>query len=114
MAVSKDKKDLKKAYSGSTDSKKASQKSTGAKKTSPSGKDNTIKKSLTIEESLTKLDKILEKMEDEETGLEESFKLYEEGLGIVKQVNNSIDTVEKKITILSDEKELPLAEDEDG
>lgn len=56
---------------------------------------------LGIEESLKKLDTILEKMEDENTSLEETFKLYEEGLGIVKRVNAGIDKVEKRIRILN-------------
>ena len=49
------------------------------------------KKELTIEESFSKLEEILGKMEDDETGLEESFKLYEEGIGLVKKVSESID-----------------------
>lgn len=61
------------------------------------------KKELTIEESFNKLQKILDKMEDDETGLEESFKLYEEGIGLVKKVSESIDKVEKRIKILSEE-----------
>ena len=61
------------------------------------------KKELTIEESFNKLQEILDKMEDDETGLEESFKLYEEGIGLVKKVSESIDKVEKRIKILSEE-----------
>jgi len=61
------------------------------------------KKELTIEESFSKLEEILDKMEDDETGLEESFKLYEEGIGLVKKVSESIDKVEKRIKILSEE-----------
>ncbi|MCI5792289.1 MAG: exodeoxyribonuclease VII small subunit [Lachnospiraceae bacterium] len=61
------------------------------------------KKELTIEESFSKLQEILDKMEDDETGLEESFKLYEEGIGLVKKVSESIDKVEKRIKILSEE-----------
>lgn len=61
------------------------------------------KKELTIEESFSKLGEILDKMEDDETGLEESFKLYEEGIGLVKKVSESIDKVEKRIKILSEE-----------
>lgn len=61
------------------------------------------KKELTIEESFSKLEEILGKMEDDETGLEESFKLYEEGIGLVKKVSESIDKVEKRIKILSEE-----------
>lgn len=61
---------------------------------------------MSIEDSLKKLDSILEKMEDEDTGLEETFRLYEEGLGLVKRVNASIEKVEKRIEILSDEDEI--------
>ena len=61
------------------------------------------KKELTIVESFSKLEEILGKMEDDETGLEESFKLYEEGIGLVKKVSENIDKVEKRIKILSEE-----------
>lgn len=58
---------------------------------------------LTIEESFERLDAILEKMEDEETGLEESFRLYEEGLKLIRRAEAGIDRVEKKIRILNEE-----------
>ncbi len=58
---------------------------------------------LTIEQSLEQLEEILRKMEDEETGLEESFRLYEQGLKPVKSAGESIDRVEKQIRILSEE-----------
>ncbi|MBQ8934518.1 MAG: exodeoxyribonuclease VII small subunit [Lachnospiraceae bacterium] len=58
---------------------------------------------MTIEESFEKLDEILAKMELDETGLEESFRLYEEGLKLVKHAGESIDKVEKQIRILSEE-----------
>ena len=61
------------------------------------------KKELTIEESFSKLEEILGKMEDDETGLEESFKLDEEGIGLVKKVSENIEKVEKRIKILSEE-----------
>ena len=62
---------------------------------------------LTIEESFEKLDEILAKMELDETGLEESFRLYEEGLKLVRHAGDSIDKVEKQIRILSGEDEDP-------
>lgn len=73
----------------------------------------------TIEESLAKLDKILEKMEDDDTGLEETFRLYEEGLGIIKQVNAGIEKVESRIKVLStgegtDETLILKSDDGDG
>lgn len=63
----------------------------------------TVKKKLSIEESLERIDNILEKMESEDTGLEESFKLYEQGLKLIKDAESNIDKVEKQIKILSEE-----------
>ena len=42
-------------------------------------------------------------MEDEETGLEDSFRLYEEGLKLIRRAEAGIDRVEKKIRILNEE-----------
>ena len=58
---------------------------------------------LSIEKSFDELEKILSRMEDDETGLEETFGLYEKGLKLIKNVSSSIDRVEKKITILEEE-----------
>ena len=60
-------------------------------------------KELTIEESLARLDEILKSMEDDSTGLEETFRLYEEGLKLVRNASSSIDRVEKKLRILVEE-----------
>ena len=62
-------------------------------------------KGLSIEESFARLDEILEKMEDEETGLEDSFRLYEEGLRLIRHAESGIDKVEKKIRILNEGEE---------
>ena len=62
-------------------------------------------KSLSIEESFARLDEIQEKMEDEETGLEDSFRLYEEGLRLIRHAESGIDKVEKKIRILNEGEE---------
>ncbi len=66
------------------------------------GQDNT---NLTIEESFARLEEILSQMEAEETGLEQSFALYEEGLKLIRQTEDGIDKVEKKIQILKDTQE---------
>ena len=63
------------------------------------------KDELTIEQSFDKLSEILNKMEDGETGLEDTFKLYEEGLGLVKNIKGGIDKVEKRIKVLREEEE---------
>jgi exodeoxyribonuclease VII small subunit len=57
-------------------------------------------KSLSVEESLEKLEELLKKLEDEDTPLEESFRLYEQGMKLVKDINLKIDAVEKKMIVL--------------
>lgn len=60
-------------------------------------------KSLSVEESLTKLDKLINKLAQSDISLDESFKLYNEGLKLVKTCNSQLDKVEKKIIILEEE-----------
>ena len=57
----------------------------------------------TLENSFEELDRLIEQMENKETGLEESFKLYTAGMKLIKQCNDSIDKVEKKLIEISDE-----------
>ena len=57
----------------------------------------------TIEEQFGMLEEILKRMDAEDTGLEESFRLYEEGIRLIRQTGASIDRVEKQIQILSEE-----------
>ncbi|MGI6071013.1 MAG: exodeoxyribonuclease VII small subunit [Blautia sp.] len=57
-----------------------------------------------IEESFEALDEMLEKLEDRETTLEESFTVYQQGMELLKYCNEKIDMVEKKM----------LQMDEDG
>lgn len=65
-------------------------------------KDNNTEKEPTIEEGLKQIETIIEKLESSDVSLEESFKLYEEGINKVKAVNDSIDRIEKKIETLSE------------
>ena len=44
-----------------------------------------------------------EELQDEKLSLEESFKLYKEGVGLVSACNESIDKVEKEIKVIEDE-----------
>ena len=60
-------------------------------------------KKLSIEESLKQIDEILNRMEAKETGLEESFRLYERGLKLIKDAEAGIDKIEKEIRILNEE-----------
>lgn len=55
-----------------------------------------------LETAFEELDKIIEELEEEEITLEESFKLYQEGMKLLKYCNNSIDKVEKQLIILGE------------
>ena len=59
----------------------------------------------TLEENFKKLEEMINKMEDDELPLEESFKLYSEGMTILKECNDQIDRVEKKVLRLNDKGE---------
>ena len=56
-----------------------------------------------LESSFKRLDEIIEKMEQGELSLEESFKLYKEGVELVGSCNESIEKVEKEIKVIEDE-----------
>lgn len=53
-------------------------------------------------EIFARLDQLLAQMEDEES-LEQSFKLYAEGIGLIKAANDSIDRVEKQVKVLDED-----------
>ena len=58
------------------------------------------KEELNFEELMTKLEEITNKLENEKLSLDESVKLFEEGMQISKECNNKLEDAEKKITIL--------------
>lgn len=60
-------------------------------------------KSKTLEDSFAALEQILEKLETEEVSLEDSFKLYQDGMKLIKKCNQSIDKVEKELVVISEE-----------
>lgn len=55
-----------------------------------------------LEEAFSKLDSIVEQLESDETSLEASFSTYKTGMGLLKECNEYIDTVEKKVLMLDD------------
>lgn len=57
----------------------------------------------TLNEVLAQLDQVMKEMENEDVSLEESFRLYKEGMNMLKMCNEKIDTVEKKMLILDGE-----------
>lgn len=58
---------------------------------------------LTLEESFDALEDIITELQTGDLTLEESFKKYEAGMKLVKNCNDSIDKVEKKLKVLSEE-----------
>ena len=52
---------------------------------------------LTLEESFARLDELVARLEDRSIPLEESFQAYKEGMELLKQCSDRIDTVEKKM-----------------
>ncbi|MCR5295624.1 MAG: exodeoxyribonuclease VII small subunit [Lachnospiraceae bacterium] len=61
------------------------------------------KKELSIEESFAKLDEMIKNLESDTITLEESFRVYEEGMKMVKDVSGRIDLVEKKMQVLMED-----------
>ena len=58
--------------------------------------------SMTIEEGFEKLTDILNKMDEEGVSLENSFKLYNDGLAIVKELNGKLQETEQKLNIVNE------------
>lgn len=53
-----------------------------------------------FEELITKLEDITNKLESDKLSLDESVKLFEDGMKISKMCNEKLEDAEKKITIL--------------
>jgi exodeoxyribonuclease VII small subunit len=53
-----------------------------------------------FEDSLTKLEEIVEKMESGDLKLEDSLKLFEEGMKLTKDCNLRLSEIEKKVKLL--------------
>ncbi|HKM33149.1 MAG TPA: exodeoxyribonuclease VII small subunit [Lachnospiraceae bacterium] len=61
---------------------------------------------MSLEEKFAKLEETLNQLESEELSLEESFRIYKEGMDLLKQCNDDIDKVEKQVMQLNAEGEL--------
>ena len=58
-----------------------------------------------LEDNFAELEDILKQMEQPEISLEESFRLYHQGMDMLKACNSKIDKVEKKMLLLDEEGE---------
>ena len=57
---------------------------------------------LTLEQTFAGLEEVIQKMERGDVTLEESFKLYHEGMDMLKSCNDKIDKIEKQMLILDE------------
>lgn len=58
-------------------------------------------KAQTLEQSFEKLEQIIGNLENGDVSLEDSFKLYNEGIKLIQNCNQQLDKVEKKIVVLN-------------
>lgn len=61
---------------------------------------------LTLDETFEKLEETIGKLEQEDISLEASFKLYKQGMELIKSCNQTIDKVEKEVLKLNENGEL--------
>lgn len=54
-------------------------------------------------EAFDRIEALLEKLQDKDVTLEESFGLYQEGMGLLKLCNENIDHVEKQMLQIDEE-----------
>lgn len=59
------------------------------------------KEERTLQEMLQILDEQIRALESEEISLEDSFLVYEQGMKLIKECNDKIDRVEKKVLELN-------------
>lgn len=55
----------------------------------------------TLEEAFSELDELIQNMENKELPLEETFKLYKEGVSLVEFCNKKIEKVECDIKVVN-------------
>lgn len=58
-------------------------------------------KSQTLEESFEQLETLIAQLEDGSVSLNEAFKMYNEGVKLIKNCNTQLDKIEKQIIILN-------------
>jgi len=64
---------------------------------------NGIQAELPYEQAITELESIVGLLESGELTLEDSMKMFEKGVGLVRYCNKKLDEIEKRITIIMEE-----------
>lgn len=59
-------------------------------------------KEMKLEEAFLLVQETVGKLEDSDISLEESFRLYEQGMQVLKHCNECIDQVEKKVLMIQE------------
>lgn len=72
--------------------------------------ENPEQKEASLEETFQELEAIIEKLQDRDVTLEESFSLYEQGIHRLKFCNEKINRVEKQMLKLNQQGELEVFE----
>ncbi len=70
------------------------------------------KEELTFEETMKNLEQIVEELEKGELNLDDSIKKFEEGMELSKKANQFLENAEKKITLLINNDNGEIAEEE--
>lgn len=61
-------------------------------------------KKASLEENFAQVEEIIASLQGGELSLEDSFKRYTEGMKLIKNCNDAIDKVEKKLIVAGEEK----------
>ena len=67
---------------------------------------NYLENALSLEKAFDEIDELIAQLEKPDNTLEASFQAFEKGMQLVKYCNESIDQVEKKVLVLSQDGEL--------
>ena len=73
----------------------------GKKVTAMDNTQDNTQEAMSVEEGFARLEELLQKMEDPELPLEESFACYEEGMRLLRACNEKIDRVEKRVQVIT-------------
>ena len=71
-----------------------------------------MEKNFNFEETMKELEEVVQKLENGDLNLDESIKEFEKGMGLSKNASKYLEEAEKKITILVQDKDGELKEEE--
>ncbi|MBO4750858.1 MAG: exodeoxyribonuclease VII small subunit [Lachnospiraceae bacterium] len=70
-------------------------------------------KERSLEENFDRLEELIEALSDSDVSLEDAFRAYSEGINLLKECNDQIDRVEKKVLVLGGNGELEELDQDD-